>query len=143
MGALRAVPLPFWGAAPALAAGEPVRLPRLRGDAVRRLFPAGAPGWDGVFVAMVGEAAIAGLRELDRLKDAAGKGAALVAGLDRRARLPAALEAVLRSPAVTARGLAQALRITPQAALRLLTELGEAGIVRETTGRKSFRAFAV
>lgn len=139
---LQAVPLPFWSGAATLAAGEPMLLPRLRGDVAARVFPDGAPGWEGTFVALAGEAARAGLQNLARLQNAAHKGSELIAGLDRRARMPAALDAVLRTPAVTARGLAASLRITPQAALRLLGELVEAGVVRETTGRRSFRAFA-
>jgi DNA-binding MarR family transcriptional regulator len=91
----------------------------------------------------VAESARAGLRELDRLEAAAGKGAVLTADLDVRSRLPDALEAALRIPALTPRMLAQRLRITPQAATRLLATLTDAGIVAEITGRKSFRAFAV
>jgi HTH DNA binding domain len=142
-GILRTIPLPFWGAAPALAAGGPDGLPRLRSDAAARLSPAGPPAWPGVFLILVAEAARAGLQELDRLQTAAAAGAPLTAAIDQRGRLPDALVAVLEEPAVTARGLARRLRITPPAALRLLAALAKAGIVRETTGRRSFRAFAI
>ena len=142
-GALRAIPLPFWAAAPALAAGELHALPRLRGDVAARLFPEGSPGWPGVFLGLVAEAARAGLQELDRLQTAAQAGAALLAGLDPRARLPEVLDKVLREPVVTPKALSRGLRMTPQAALRLLSRLTNAGIVRETTGRQSFRAFAI
>ncbi len=142
-GALPVIPLPFWGAAPVLAISEPGVLPRLRGEALTRLYPAGPPNWPGVFLSLLAEASRAGLQELDRLQTAAAEGAKLTAGLDRRSRLPGALESMLREPAVTPKGLARDLRITPPAALRLLAQLSKAGIARETTGRRSFRAFAV
>jgi hypothetical protein len=142
-GALRAIPLPFWAAAPALAAGELHTLPRLRSDVAARLFPEGPPGWLAVFLSLTTEAARAGMQELDRLQTAAQVGAALLAGLDRRARLPEIIDRVLREPVVTTKGLSRALRITPQTALRLLNRLAGDGVVRETTGRRSFRAFAI
>ena len=58
-----------------------------------------------------------------------------------RSHLPRALDHVLRTPVVTARGLADSLSITPQAALGLLRQLIAAGVVREATGRAAWRAF--
>jgi hypothetical protein len=149
-GCVRAVPLPFWAAAPALAQSardqgvhDQAGLPTLRPQAARRLGLDDDPSWPATFLALAAEAARAGLRELDRLEAAAAAGARLTAGLDRRSRLPEALAAVLHCPAVTAKGLAASLDVTPQAALRLIAELARAGIVRETTGRRSFRAFAL
>jgi DNA-binding MarR family transcriptional regulator len=142
-GWVRTVPLPFWAAAPSIAQGEPDLLPGLRSDAAGRLGFAGTPPWPSVFLAMVAEAAQAALRELDRLLAAAATGAALVQDLDKRSQLGAATQAVLRLPAITPKGLARQLDITPQAALRLLARLTDAGVIREVTGRKSFRAFAV
>jgi DNA-binding MarR family transcriptional regulator len=46
-------------------------------------------------------------------------------------------------PAVTARGLARQLGITPQGALQLLNRLLRAGVIREATGRRSFRAYVI
>jgi predicted Rossmann fold nucleotide-binding protein DprA/Smf involved in DNA uptake len=92
---------------------------------------------------LVAEATRSGLQELERLDAAAVAGAALTQDIDQRGRLPDALDFVLREPVVTAKSLARHLRITPQAALRLLVMLEQAGAVRETTGRRSFRAFAV
>jgi predicted ArsR family transcriptional regulator len=91
----------------------------------------------------VAEAARSGLQELARLQAAVAAGAALTQWTDQRGRLPEALDFVLREPAVTTKGLARHLRLTPQAALRLLTALARGGVVRETTGRRSFRAFAI
>ena len=48
---------------------------------------------------------------------------------------------MLRTPVVTARSLAEALSVTPQAALGLLRQLTAAGVVREATGRAAWRAF--
>jgi HTH DNA binding domain len=141
-GILRTIALPFWSAAPALAAGDPDSLPRLRSDATTRAHPANA-AWPGVFLILVAEAARAGLQEVDRLQRAAAAGAVQTQGIDPRGRLADAIDFVLREPAVTAKSLARYLRITPQAALRLLHALAKAGVVRETTGRRSFRAFAV
>ena len=56
-----------------------------------------------------------------------------------RWRLPQTLAHVLRSLVVTARSL----DITPQAAVGLLRQLRDAGIVREATGRAAWRAFTV
>ena len=53
------------------------------------------------------------------------------------------LMAVLATPVLTPNGLASQLGISPQAATRLLAMLTTANVVREVTGRKSFRAFAV
>jgi ribosomal protein S25 len=84
-----------------------------------------------------------GLRDLDRLQAAADKGRGDLAGVDRRSRLPAALEALLRAPLVTPKELAVKLRIAPQTATALLREMQGRGVAREVTGRGRFRAFAV
>ena len=60
-------------------------------------------------------------------------------GLDRRSRLPKALDAALRTPALTSTILASRLNMAPQTA----TDLLAAGVVRKVTGRKHFRAFAM
>ena len=48
-----------------------------------------------------------------------------------------AADAVLRASIVTTRDLAATLAISPQAALGLLRQLTEAGLVREATNQKS------
>ena len=48
---------------------------------------------------------------------------------------------MLRTPVVTARGLADSLSVTPQAAPGVLRQLIAAGVVREATGRAAWRAF--
>jgi hypothetical protein len=97
--------------------------------------------WMAEFLDCVAAAATIGQRELERLRTAEEKGRLL--GPTVRSRLPDALDAILRAPIVTARSLAKSLDVTPQAALGLLRQLMAAGIVREATGRASWRAFAL
>jgi hypothetical protein len=97
--------------------------------------------WMAGFLECVTEAARAAAGELDRLQRAEDKGRLLVQ--TARSRLPDALEAVLRAPIATGRGLAKSLDVTPPAALGLLRQLIAAGIVREATGRASWRAFVI
>ena len=53
------------------------------------------------------------------------------------------LDAVLRAPVVTAESLAESIGVTPRAALQYLQQLTAAGILREVTGRASWRAYAL
>jgi hypothetical protein len=118
------IPLPFWSA--------PVQLHH-------RLSLRVGTEWVAGFLACVTAAARAARNELTGLQRAEMAGA----GLTRTARsqLPRALDHVLRTPVVTARGLADHLAISPQAALGLLRQLVAAGVVREATGRAAWRAF--
>jgi hypothetical protein len=97
--------------------------------------------WMADFLDCVAAAAIVGLRELERLRQAEEKGRLL--GAMARSRLPDTFDALLRAPIVTASSLAKTLDVTPQAVLGLLRQLLAAGIVREVTGRASWRAFAL
>jgi predicted ArsR family transcriptional regulator len=85
--------------------------------------------------------AIAGLQELERLREAEQK--SLLLAKTARSRLPDAVDALLRAPVVTANSLARTLGVTPDGALRLLRQLVSAGIVREATGRASWRAYVL
>jgi DNA binding protein with HTH domain len=125
-GSGRGISLPFWSA------------PEQR---LHRLALRVGIEWMAGFLDCVAEAASVAAGELDRLQRAEAKGRLLVR--TARARLPDALDAVLRAPIVAARGLAKGLDVTPQAALGLLRQLHEAEIVREATGRASWRAFVV
>jgi len=95
--------------------------------------------WIAGFLACVTAAARAGREELAGLVRAEFAGA----GLARTARsqVPRAIDHVIRALVVTARGLANSLSITPQAALRLIGQLTAAGVPREATGRAAWRAF--
>jgi len=139
---LKTVPLPVWAAWPVLGQSDAGELPRLRGEAASRLTGSARASWIVSFLVMTAEAARAGLRELDRLQAVAAAGGRLTAGADRRSRLPDAVASLLAVPALTPKALAVRLRLSPQAATRLLTQLAAAGLAREVTGRKSFRAFA-
>jgi HTH DNA binding domain len=97
--------------------------------------------WMTDFLECVAAAALVGLREIRRLHQAEEKGRLLAP--TARSRLPDALHAVIRTPIVTTGSLAAALDVTPQAALGLLRQLLAAGIVREATGRASWRAFGL
>ena len=140
---LRAIPLPFWSAWPALGQPSDESLPRLRPAVARAICGTDRAPWPISFLAFAGEAARAASRDLDRLHAAAAAGRALGEGRDRRSRLPAAVDLVLARPVVTPRGLADKLGITLQAANRILAGMVEGGVVREVTGRGRFRAFAV
>ena len=141
---VRHVFVPVWSAHPAVGFGDRDALPTLRSDAADRLAGWGrAVAWPIACLHLIAESARRGLRELDRLETVAEKGRGLLARSDRRSRSPDALDALLRAPVLTPKALAAQLRIVPQTATALLRTLQTEGVVREVTGRGSFRAFAV
>jgi hypothetical protein len=97
--------------------------------------------WMAAFLDCVTEAARVARGELARLQQAEAKLRALPG--TARSKLPEAAAAALRLPVITARQLASNLKITPQAALGLQRRLLKAGIIREATGRASWRAFVI
>jgi hypothetical protein len=136
--------VPLWAAYPAVGFGDRAALPTLRSDAADRLVDRDQPvTWPLAFLHLVAESARAGLRTLDRLEATAAQGRGLASGGDKRSRLPDAIDALLRSPVLTPKALAARLGIAPQTGTALLRELAAKGLVREVTGRGSFRAFAV
>ena len=122
----RPIPLPFWSAPEVYHHRLGLRI---------------GLDWMAQFLECVTAAGLTGLRELTRLLEAEKKRADI--GVTVRSRLPDALDAVLRAPVVTANSLAKSLHVTPRAALGLLQQLMTAGLVREVTGRASWRAFAL
>src|SRR4051794_6086407 len=122
----RPVALPFWSAAGARHQRRELQI------GVR---------WLGEFLDCIAVAAKAGLDEGERLRRAEEISRSL--GRTARSRLPDAANAVLRASIVTASGLAESIRVTPQAALGLLRQLTENGVVREVTGRLSWQAHAL
>ncbi len=126
---LRHVPLPFWAA---FGGRSGVRRPAVH-----------APDWPVVFLMQLAEGARRGLAELERLNAAAAKAEALAAKERSHGQAGKAAEIALRQPVVTAAGLAAALGATPQGALLIIKRLMAAGILREATGRASFRAFVI
>ena len=89
----------------------------------------------------IAEAARQARRELNRLNAAAIRGAALKS--TARARLPEAVAEALRRPVLTARMLAGSLRISARAAHDAIDRMEAAGLLREATGRSSWRAFVI
>jgi hypothetical protein len=71
--------------------------------------------WMAEFLECVTAAAMVGLRELERLLQVEEKGRLLA--VTARSRLPHAVDAMIRTPIVSARSLAKALDVTPQAGL--------------------------
>ena len=120
----RDIPLPFWSA--------PAQLHH-------RLALRVGTEWLAGFLACITAASRAARDELAGLQRVETAGATLTR--TARSQLPRALDHVLRTPVVTARGLADHLAISPQAALGLLRQLVAAGVVREATGRAAWRAF--
>jgi hypothetical protein len=143
-GPARSVFVPVWAAYPAVGFATRDALPGLRSDAADRVAGRGRPViWPLAFLHLVAESARMALRELDRLEAAAAQGRGVVAGGDKRSRLPDALDALLRAPALTPKALAARLKVAPQTGTALLRALQGRGVVREVTGRGSFRAFAI
>ncbi len=95
-----------------------------------------APNEAGVLAAMA-EAATAARRELARLRAAAARAA------DGRGRLAEAASEALRRPVLTGRMLAQALGVSQRGALDLIGRMRQAGLLREATGRRAWRAFVI
>jgi signal transduction histidine kinase len=120
----RDIALPFWSA--------PVQFHH-------RLALQVGVAWLASFLACITAASRAARDELVGLQRAEMAGASLAR--TARSQLPRALDHVLRTPIVTARGLAERLAISSQAALGLLRQLTAAGVVREATGRAAWRAF--
>ena len=94
-----------------------------------------------VVVEALAEAAGRARRELVRLQAAEGRLRGMAA--TRRSHLPAAAAMVLRRPVVTAGQMAAALGITSRGAALLLDRMVAAGVLREATGRRSWRGFVV
>ncbi|WP_313192050.1 RHE_PE00001 family protein [Shinella zoogloeoides] len=87
----------------------------------------------------LGAAAELGLKEHDRLTLARTMMERKLVGRRTSSNLPGLIELVLARPMVSAGMVAGALDVTPQAALRIIRELG----LREMTGRGRFRAWGV
>ncbi|WP_234617867.1 MULTISPECIES: RHE_PE00001 family protein [Rhizobium/Agrobacterium group] len=84
-------------------------------------------------------AAEIGMKEHDRLKLAKTMMDRKLEGRRTSSKLPALVELVIAKPLVSAGMVAKTLGVTPQAARRIVLELG----LREMTGRGRFRAWGV
>lgn len=84
-------------------------------------------------------AAVIGLKEHDRLTLAKTMMDRKLDGRRTSSKLPELVELVMARPLVSAGMVAKTLEVTPQAARRIVQELG----LREVTGRGRFRAWGV
>lgn len=84
-------------------------------------------------------AAETGLKEHDRLALARQMMERKLSGRRSSSKLPALIELVMARPLVSAGMVAERLAVTPQAARRIVGELG----IREMTGRGRFRAWGI
>ena len=84
-------------------------------------------------------AAEIGMKEHDRLALARQMMERKLAGRRTSSKLPELVELVMARPLVSAKMVAKTLEVTPQAARRIVLELG----LREVTGRGRFRAWGV
>ncbi|WP_436286039.1 RHE_PE00001 family protein [Rhizobium sp. LjRoot258] len=84
-------------------------------------------------------AADLGLKEHDRLTLARQSMERRLVGRRTSSKLPELIELVMARPLVSAAMVAKAIEVTPQAAVRIVGELG----LREMTGRGRFRAWGV
>jgi hypothetical protein len=84
-------------------------------------------------------AAVIGLKEHDRLTLARAMMERKLDGRRTSSKLPELVELVMAKPLVSAKMVAETLEMTPQAARRIILELG----LREMTGRGRFRAWGV
>ena len=84
-------------------------------------------------------AAEIGLKEHDRLALARQMMERKLEGRRTSSKLPELVELVMAKPLVSAGTVAKTLEVTPQAARRIVLELG----LREMTGRGRFRAWGI
>jgi HTH DNA binding domain len=93
------------------------------------------------FLECVAAAARTDLDEPGRLLRAEAKARSL--GRTARSQLPKAVDFALRQPVFTARHLSQGLGVTLQAALGLVGQLVEDGVVTQATRRAAWRAYGL
>jgi predicted transcriptional regulator len=79
------------------------------------------------------------LKEHDRLALARQMMERKLSGRRASSRLPDLIDLVIGHPIISAGMIAEALGVTPQAARRIVTDLG----LREVTGRGRFRAWGI
>ena len=103
----------------------------------------GVTDWPSTFLHLTAESPTIGRRDLDVLTTMHEKRREFGAGRDRRSHLAAAVECLIGSMLITPKQLAAELAITEQAITGILRSLQFGGLIREVTGRQSFRAFSL
>lgn len=91
------------------------------------------------FLDAMSAAAMAGMKDIDRLTLAKRQLERRAVGKRSTSSLPVTIDLLLSRPIVSAHMVAKAARITPRGALNLVGELG----VRELTGRGRYRAWGI
>lgn len=91
------------------------------------------------FLDAMSSAAMAGMKNIDRLTLAKRQLERKALGKRSTSSLPVAIDVLLSRPIVSAQMVAKAARITPRGALNLVSELG----IREITGRGRYRAWGI
>jgi len=91
------------------------------------------------YVDAIREAAVAGLKDHDRLMLARERMERLLRGRRISSKLPALMDLVLSRPMVSTSMVQEALKVSRQGALNLIGEIN----LREMTGRGSFRAWGI
>ena len=122
----RRIALPFW------SAPQPFLL---------RLSMAAADQFPTRFLACLGEAAEQALRELGRLRRLDTKAQAIPHS--QRSTLPDAIRHAVLRPVFTNGSLAAAIGTSTRTALNLIDQLTDAGLLREVTNRRAWRAFTL
>lgn len=111
-----------------------------------RMRPSWQPG-DGVFLHQAGSAMVAAAADTAEMAIAFARQAdALVGGLselDRRTNAGALADELLRRPLISSANLAEGLQVDVSSARRILARLERRRLIREVTGRESFRLWEV
>jgi hypothetical protein len=123
----RTIPLPFWLAPNTLH---------------NKLSLKTGLDWKLAWLEVVERAARLGLDELENLRAAESRIEELPVKT-KRAKLPLALKFAIRQPVFTASSLARYSKITSPAASALVNQMEEAGLIKEATKRKAWRAYVL
>jgi len=91
------------------------------------------------FLEAMSQAAVAGMKDVDRLALAKQQLERRATGKRSTSSLPDAIDLILSRPIVSSQMIAKAANVTPRGALNLIEELR----VREMTGRRRYRAWGV
>ena len=97
--------------------------------------------WTGLFLRAVIEAAEWGLKFESHLRATHHRLLEMAARARTNSRMMPLADLLISRPAVSAKTVAQCLGLTPHGARAMLLELEELALIREMSGRKSYRIF--
>ena len=101
--------------------------------------PDNEAGWTGLFLRAVIEAAEWGLKLESHLRATHHRLLEMAARARTNSRMMPLADLLISRPAVSAKTVAQCLGLTPHGARAMLLELEELALIREMSGRKSYR----